>query len=238
MPEHSTGEPVSAAEYPAAEQLLLTIGRAGVMLVTGVAQLVAAPFAVALERRADARLLTALGFAAFATGIALDAFDSRDTDFGEMFWPQLVRGAAIMFCLLPPTRLALGHLAPARVPDASGLFNLMRNLGGAIGLALIDTVLYGRAPVHAAALIERLKAGDAAAAAAIGLPPDLVAAQAGALDAATLAFLAPLVEKAAFVAAVDEAWAMMAALVALALLAVPFARRAPEPLCQNREGRG
>ena len=201
-----------------------------IMLVTGVAQLVAAPFAVALERRADARLLTALGFAAFAIGIALDAFDSRDTDFGEMFWPQLVRGAAIMFCLLPPTRLALGHLAPARVPDASGLFNLMRNLGGAIGLALIDTVLYGRAPVHAAALIERLKAGDAAAAAAIGLPPDLVAAQAGALDAATLAFLAPLVEKAAFVAAVDEAWAMMAALVALALLAVPFARRAPKSL--------
>ena len=154
-----------------------------------------------------------------------------------MFWPQLVRGAAIMFCLLPPTRLALGHLAPERLPDASGLFNLMRNLGGAIGLALIDTVLYGRAPVHAAALIERLKAGDAAAAAAIGLPPELVAAQAGALDAATLAFLTPLVEKAAFVAAVDEAWAMMAALVALALLAVPFARRAPKPLCQNREGR-
>ena len=63
-----------------------------------------------------------------------------------MFWPQVVRGAAIMFCLLPPTRLALGHLAPDRVPDASGLFNLMRNLGGAIGLALIDTVIYGRAP--------------------------------------------------------------------------------------------
>ena len=91
-------------------------------------------------------------------------------------------------------------------------------------------MLYGRAPVHAAALIERLKAGDAAAAAAIGLPPDLVAAQAGALDAATLAFVAPLVDKAAFVAAVDEAWAMMAALVALALLAVPFARRAPKSL--------
>jgi MFS transporter, DHA2 family, multidrug resistance protein len=151
-----------------------------VMLVTGVTQLVAAPIAVAFERRADARLLTAFGFAAFAAGIALDAFDTRETDFDGMFWPQVVRGASIMFCLLPPTRLALGHLAREIVPDASGLFNLMRNLGGAIGLALIDTVLYGRAPVHAERLIERLKAGDAGAAGAIGLPPELVAAQAGA----------------------------------------------------------
>ena len=76
----------------------------------------------------------------------MSAFQTRETDFDEMFWPQVVRGAAIMLCLLPPTRLALGHLAPERVPDASGLFNLMRNLGGAIGLALIDTVIYGRAP--------------------------------------------------------------------------------------------
>ena len=55
-----------------------------------------------------------------------------------------LRGIAIMFCLLPPTRLALGALTAAQVPDASGLFNLMRNLGGAIGIALIDTILYGR----------------------------------------------------------------------------------------------
>ena len=61
-----------------------------------------------------------------------------------MFWPQIVRGVAIMFCLLPPTRIALGALPEIEVADASGLFNLMRNLGGAIGIALIDTILYGR----------------------------------------------------------------------------------------------
>ena len=90
---------------------------------------------------AIARLLTAVGFALFAVGLALSCFQTWETDFDEMFWPQVVRGVAIMFCLLPPTRLALGHLAPERVPDASGLFNLMRNLGGAIGIALIDTVI-------------------------------------------------------------------------------------------------
>jgi DHA2 family multidrug resistance protein len=63
-----------------------------------------------------------------------------------MFWPQILRGLAVMFCLLPPTRLALGNLDKNRLPDASGLFNLMRNLGGAIGIALIDTVIYSRLP--------------------------------------------------------------------------------------------
>ncbi len=76
---------------------------------------------------------------------------------------QVIRGAAIMLCLLPPTRLALGDPAPEQVPDASGLFNLMRNLGGAIGIALIDTVIWGRLPGHADALRDRLMAGDASA---------------------------------------------------------------------------
>ena len=77
--------------------------------------------------------------------------------------------SAIMFCLLPPTRLALGALTASQVPDASGLFNLMRNLGGAIGIALIDTILYGRTAQHAGALRDRLIAGDITAAQAIGL---------------------------------------------------------------------
>jgi MFS transporter, DHA2 family, multidrug resistance protein len=197
-----------------------------IMLVTGVAQLISAPAAARLEHRVDARLLAAFGFALFAAGCAMSMFDTKETDFAGMFWPQVVRGAAIMFCILAPTQIALGHLAPERVPDASGLFNLMRNLGGAIGLALIDTVLYGRAPGHAEALLERLKAGDAGAAATVGLPPELVAAQAGhAMDPLALQFIKPLVEKAAFVQAVDEAWTMLAVLMALGLLTLPFVPR-------------
>jgi DHA2 family multidrug resistance protein len=196
-----------------------------IMLVTGLAQLVTAPLAVALERRTEARRLTAFGFFVFGIGLGLSAFQTVDTDFREMFWPQLLRGGAIMFCLLPPTRLALGHLSPERVPDASGLFNLMRNLGGAIGIALIDTVLYGRAPIHGERLVARLQAGDAAAALSIGLPPDLLADRPAEIDAETEALLRPLIEKAAFTEAVDEAWAFTAALAALALVVVVFASR-------------
>jgi DHA2 family multidrug resistance protein len=195
-----------------------------IMLVTGAAQLIAAPIAGTLESRLDPRLLSAVGFALFAIGLGCSAFQSRVADFGEMFVPQLLRGVAIMFCLLPPTRLALGMLPEARVPDASGLFNLMRNLGGAIGIALIDTILYGRTEGHALALRDRLLAGDASAAQAIGLsvklflhrPEDVTDAQAE-------AFVRPMVEKAALAMSANEAWALLAAFALIGLLLVPFA---------------
>jgi MFS transporter, DHA2 family, multidrug resistance protein len=190
-----------------------------IMLVTGLAQLATAPLVVRLETKIDARLLAGFGFVLFALGLGASAFETRETDFDAMFWPQILRGVAIMFCLLPPTRIALGCLPAAQVPDASGLFNLMRNLGGAIGLALVDTVLYGRIAIHAEALKTKLMAGDASAARALGLSPRLVAQKAAApIDAATAAYLRPLIAKAAFVMSANEAWILLAAfsLVALA----------------------
>ena len=199
-----------------------------IMLVTGLAQLLTAPVAVALERRFDARSLAAFGFLLFGVGLAMSARQTIETDFSAMVWPQVVRGVAIMFCLLPPTRLALGHLRDADVPNASGLFNMMRNLGGAIGLALIDTVIYGRAPHHAAAIVARLKAGDEATARALGVPLAMWRARpSGPPDPATLAFLEPLVNKLALVEAINDAWTLVAALTVAALLSLLFALRPP-----------
>ncbi|WP_291684061.1 DHA2 family efflux MFS transporter permease subunit [Bradyrhizobium sp.] len=195
-----------------------------IMLVTGVAQLVTAPIAGSLESRVDPRWLSALGFALFALGLGCSAFQSRLADFDEMFWPQILRGAAIMFCLLPPTRLALGALSEAAVPDASGLFNLMRNLGGAIGIALIDTILYGRTGGHAEALRDRLIAGDITAARAIGLDLDLFLHRPPDVSDATVeAYVRPLVERAAFALSANEAWALLAFVALAGLLLIPFA---------------
>jgi DHA2 family multidrug resistance protein len=202
-----------------------------IMLVTGLAQLATAPIAVQLERRIDARLLTAAGFALFAAGLALSALQTRQSDFDDMLWPQILRGAAIMFCLLPPTRLALGYLAPERVADASGLFNLMRNLGGAIGLALIDTVIYGRGPVHAAYLSEKLKAGDITTGRLVGLPEgSLTGVAPQDVDPDAISLVQALVEKAALVISVNEAWAMLAAFSAIAALSVVFLRPARDEI--------
>ena len=196
-----------------------------IMLVTGVSQLIAAPLAVLLESRVGARALTAAGFALFALGLGLSAIQPRIADFNEMFWPQVVRGVAIMFCLLPPTRIALGALRECDVADASGLFNLMRNLGGAIGIALIDTILYGRAPVFADDFRIRLLARDVSAAQAIGLDSKLLLSHpAGPPDAAAIAYVRPMVEKASLALSVNEAWLMLACVALVGLLLVPFAR--------------
>jgi len=140
-----------------------------------------------------------------------------------------VRGVAIMFCLLPATRFALGSLPQSEVSDASGLFNLMRNLGGAIGIALIDTILYGRTVGHGLALRDRLIAGDVTAAQAIGLdvqlflhpPPDVS-------NETVAAYVRPMVERAAFAMSVNEAWALLALVALIALLLVPLAGKLPK----------
>lgn len=196
-----------------------------IMLVTGVAQLASAPIAVQLEQRIDPRLLTAGGFLCFAVGLGWSYFQTVTTDFDEMFWPQVVRGAAIMFCLLPPTRIALGMLAEHKVPDGSALFNLMRNLGGAIGIALIDTVLWERAPELGKEIGIKLLEGDADALAFANMtihdipPPGFVPPE------QMLETIRPTVEAAGLTLAINEAWLMVALFTCVGLLLLPFATR-------------
>ena len=77
-----------------------------------------------------------------------------DWDFWELLVPQMLRGFSLMLCMVPINNLSLGTMPPQRIKNASGLFNLTRNLGGAIGLALINTVLDKRMDLHLARLRE------------------------------------------------------------------------------------
>ena len=198
-----------------------------IMLVTGIAQLAMAPVAVALVRRSDERLLTAVGFSLFGIGLGLSSTQTRFTDFDGMFLPQLVRGCAIMFCILPVTQLALGQLPKAVIADASGLFNLMRNLGGAIGIAVFDTVIYTRAPEHARRLVNGLVSGDFDAARTLGIPPDAFGPSL--YDPAKQAVLAPLINKVAFVEAVNDAWTLVALVTLAVLVVLPLTRGTMRP---------
>jgi DHA2 family multidrug resistance protein len=69
----------------------------------------------------------------------------------------------MMFAMVPTNTIALGTLAPDRVKNASGLFNLTRNLGGAVGLAIINQVLNERTDLHISRLQERVTWGNATA---------------------------------------------------------------------------
>lgn len=185
-----------------------------IMLVTGATQMISAPFAVQLEKRTDERWLAGVAFVIFAIGLWMSSSSTIETDYDEMFWPQVVRGVGVTLCLLAPTRLALGNLPISRVNDGSSLFNLMRNLGGAIGIALIDTVLFTRTPEYADSLLERLKAGDPEAARLTGISLE----DSNFADPVGLMTIMGDIEVAAMTLAANDAW-MLLAIISLAGLA-------------------
>jgi DHA2 family multidrug resistance protein len=189
-------------------------------------QLACAPIAAWLEVRMNGKLLVAIGYALFGAGLLTDAFCTIHTDFNDLILPQALRGAGVMFCLLPSTRLALEGWPEIEIPDASALFNLMRNLGGAIGIALVDTVAEQRTPTHVTNIINRLQAGDAATADSIGLPTSMFHGHAmGPVSSLVKTMIAPMVERGALTAAFNEAWLLLGALFLLSLVAIAVLSR-------------
>ena len=89
----------------------------------------------------DQRIVIAVGFTLFALACWLFSGVTPDWGFWELFWPQAMRGFAILLCIVPAVGMALNGVPPAELRYASGLFNLMRNLGGAIGIAIVTTLL-------------------------------------------------------------------------------------------------
>jgi MFS transporter, DHA2 family, multidrug resistance protein len=118
------------------------------MFVSGVVMFAAAPITGQLVERFDPRFVLVAGFVFFAIGTWQMIYVTSDWDFWELLWPQVFRGVGLMFAIIPVTNTSLGTLPPERVKNASGLFNLMRNLGGAIGLAAINTWFNDRMDLH------------------------------------------------------------------------------------------
>lgn len=133
------------------------------MAVTGATQFLVAPIIGRLMLRFDMRLMIAFGLVTFAIGTYQMTGITRDYDFYELLWPQILRGVGMMCAMIPTNNIALGTLRPDRVKNASGLFNLMRNLGGAVGLAVINEVLNARTDLHISRLQERVNWGNAMA---------------------------------------------------------------------------
>ena len=123
---------------------------------TGVFQLLAIPVYAVLASRFDLRWILMFGLSLFA--LSMWDFSPITHDWGarELLLPQAIRGFAQQITVPPVVTLTLGALAPDRLKLASGLFNLMRNLGGAIGIAACATVLNDRTNLHFLRLAEHL----------------------------------------------------------------------------------
>ncbi|WP_112312609.1 DHA2 family efflux MFS transporter permease subunit [Pseudogemmobacter bohemicus] len=157
------------------------------VFVSGLAMFFTAPFAGMLASKIDLRVMLLAGFIGFGSSSWMLTHMTADWDFNELFWPQVLRGISLMICMVPINNLALGTLPPAKMKSASGLYNLMRNLGGAVGLAMINTILTDRRALHTARLDEAVNWANPEALrqlemmrqnlAANGLNPDAALAQ-------------------------------------------------------------
>jgi DHA2 family multidrug resistance protein len=129
---------------------------------TGAASLVGVPVYIALARRFDTRWLMMAGLAMFGASMWGFGFITSDWSSAELFLPQILRGFPQVFAVAPSVNLGLGSLPPERLKYASGLFNMMRNLGGAVGIAVCGAVLNGRTNLHFERIASRLtQANDA-----------------------------------------------------------------------------
>ena len=199
-----------------------------IMTVLGVSQLLAAPLATIAEKRLPPVWVVAIGFGLFAAGAFANAFQTPTTDYAELLVPQILRGAALLFCILPITNVALAQLRPEELSNGSGLLNLMRNVGGAVGIGLVDTIVNVRPPGIAQRLLDELLRGSAATAAFVGIPRGLLAGTDIAhADPGDVAFLRPIIARAAATVAFNEAWLLLGGVLALSVLLAPFLRPSP-----------
>jgi MFS transporter, DHA2 family, multidrug resistance protein len=133
------------------------------MFVSGITMFLMAPVVGRLMQKFDLRLIIAAGLVIFAIGAYQMTWITREYDFYELLVPQILRGIGMMCAMVPTNNIALGTLPPHMVKNASGLFNLTRNLGGAVGLALINQVLNERTDLHISRLQDRVNWGNASA---------------------------------------------------------------------------
>ena len=124
------------------------------VVVTGVAQMMMTPFTAKIAAKLDLRIMLAIGMALFAVAIYLTAGLTNQAGFWELLYPQALRGIALMFCYLPANMISLGALPQDKLKNGASLYNLTRDLGGALVLAVIGTIMNHRLNFHWNRLIE------------------------------------------------------------------------------------
>jgi DHA2 family multidrug resistance protein len=200
------------------------------MMVVGLFQFLSAPLAGMAASRMDLRAMLAFGLTLFGLGLWMNAELTSEWGYWEMFLPQAVRGLSLMFCFVPINAVALGHLSPDKVQNASGLYNLMRNLGGAIGLAAITTVLTDRTALHYARLAESVNPARGWVTGTLdGLAGRLEPVLGWTADQAALRMVSNLARREAMTMAFGDCLMLMAGVFAFGLLVMPLLHKVRHP---------
>ena len=197
------------------------------VFVTGIAQLACVPLAARLSQRVDPRIIIAIGLPLFAASQWASSYVTPEWGFQQWLIPQALRGFSLMLCIVPSVGLALNGFVGPELRSASGLFNLMRNLGGAVGIALVNVWLTDQSRIHAERLGEAMdvtgrSAGDVVAELARHMEritPDPFQALAMARGE-----FARVAGRAALTSGFDEVFRLTAWLFLAAVVLIPFCR--------------
>ena len=203
------------------------IGRT--IMWSGMPQLLMMPVAAVLLRWFDARLLLTLGLALFSGSSFMNSTLTNLTGYDQLILAQLVRALGMPLVIVPLTVLTTGHIGPQQSGSASALYNMFRNLGGSIGIALLATQLDLREKFHSVRLGEAITAYnpgtserlDALTQQFIGHGADAVAAGQQALGA-----VAAVVSREASVMAYGDCFGFVGILLLAMVLTVWLCRRA------------
>lgn len=199
--------------------------------VTGAFMFLAAPFVSRTMTRSDARIMIAAGLAIFALASWQLVGVTRDWGFRELFVPQALRGVGLMMAIAPINHIAMGTLPRAELKNASGLFNLTRNLGGAFGLAVITTLLSSRADFHYARLAEHVTWSSALTEERLSGLAALLEPRLGAqAESGAVALLALFTQREALVMAFADVFLFVAAATLIGVVLAPLLRRPPDAL--------
>ena len=206
------------------------------MFVTGLCMFFTAPFAGRLSAKLDPRVMMMIGFSGFALGTWIASGITSDWDFYELLWPQILRGCSLMLCMVPINNIALGSLPPQQLKNASGLYNLTRNLGGAVGLAIINTMLNTRTDLHITRLHEMVVAGRGVAEEAIANTAQRFIDHGDAAQTMALALVNQRVHKQALVMAFGDVFIGLTVIFGSLVVLSLFLSKPPKPVAGGGGG--
>lgn len=118
------------------------------------------PFAGALSRKMDPRLMLVIGSIILAGSLGMFASMNPSTSGDDLFWPLIIRSVGTTCMFLPLSMASLGPIPREDVASATGFYNLTRQLGGSVGVALLSTMLARRQAFHVAVIGEKLVWND------------------------------------------------------------------------------
>jgi DHA2 family multidrug resistance protein len=125
-----------------------------VLAWTGLPQLALIPLVPRLMKRFDARKVIAVGFALFAASNFMNVTMTGDYAADQLLWPNVIRAIGQALVFAPLSAVATAGIEPENAGSASALFNMMRNLGGAVGIAMLQTFLTKREQFHSNVLTQ------------------------------------------------------------------------------------